>query len=161
MDPQRDDALRPPFGQRAYSCWRVLPQRIEQACSLKIPRLRFVGKAVFQIPVIVLVRLGVDDNGMGQTSAFDQLQMIFQRISGRFVGRVRCIGEARGIEQVNVRLDRRGPGAASAPTPAAAVKASTASRRVNVFAILWLYQTPCSTSRHPSTSLYLQTYLQS
>ena len=34
------------------------------------------------------------------------------------------------------------PPPASAPAPPAAVNAKTASRRVNVFAILWLYQTP-------------------
>ena len=66
-----------------------------------------MGKAVFQIAVVVLVRLRMNDNRVRQGGGLDQLYMVFQRIGGRLVGRVRRIGDAPGIEEVNVGLDGR------------------------------------------------------
>jgi len=57
--------------------------------------------------VIVLVGLGMDDDRMRQTGGLDELYVIFQGIGGRLVGRIRRVGDAFGIEKVNVSFDRQ------------------------------------------------------
>ena len=110
MNAQRDDALGPAFRQGAHAARRILAQRIEQARCFEIARFRLVGEAVFQIAVVVLVRLGVDDDRVRQAGGFHQLGVVFQRVGGRLVRRAGRVGDALGVEEVNVTLDGRGRG---------------------------------------------------
>ena len=65
-----------------------------------------MGKAVLQIAVVVLVRFRMNDDRVRQAGGLDQFHVVFQRIGGRFIGRVRRIGDAPGVEEVNVGFDR-------------------------------------------------------
>src|ERR1035437_8630037 len=92
-----------------------------------------MGEAVLQIAVVVLVRFRMNDNRVRQGGGLDQFYMVFQRIGGRLVGRVRRIGDAPGIEEVNVGLDgrRRGGGEQGAGRRSHAYQRLTASEGVS------------------------------
>jgi hypothetical protein len=107
VNAQGDDAFRPTFRQGAHPAWRILAKRIEQARCFEKPWPRFMGEAILQIAVVVLIRLRMNDNRMRQAGCLDKPHVIFQRIGGRPVGRVWRIGNTVGIEEVNVRFNRR------------------------------------------------------
>ncbi len=107
VNAQGDDALRPAVRQGAHAAGRILAQRVEQAGSFEIPRPRLMRKAVFQVAVIVLVGLRMHDDGVRQPGGLHQADVIFQRVGGGLVRRVRRVGDAVGIEEVNVGFDGR------------------------------------------------------
>ncbi len=64
-----------------------------------------MGKAVFKIAMIVLIRLRVNDNRVVDSRFFYELQV---RLKRGWRGLIRCvcmIREALRIEQMNVRID--------------------------------------------------------
>ena len=63
--------------------------------------------AVFQIPVIVLIRLRVNDDRMIDAGFPDELQIRLKRRRRRLIRGVRVIGKSLRIEQMDVSIDER------------------------------------------------------
>ncbi len=89
VDAHRDDAARTALHQAAQAVWRVAAGRVEQTRPLEEAGAGLVLKAVFEIAVIVLVGLGVDDNAVGELGLGDELLVVFE------VGGLGAVG-ARG-----------------------------------------------------------------
>ncbi len=62
MDPERDDPLGVLFYQRLHAGGRIRRDGVEQAGALEEAGPGLVGEAVFEVAVIVLVRLGMHDH---------------------------------------------------------------------------------------------------
>src|SRR5581483_5353152 len=98
-----------PLGERSHPVGRVVAQRVEQARALEIPGPRLVREAVFEIAMIVLVRLRMHDDRVRQRRRLRQPRVLLERVCRRFVRCERRVRNARGVEQVHVRLNRRRP----------------------------------------------------
>lgn len=83
--------------------------------------------------MVVLVGLGVDQNGVRDSGRFGEGQIGRQEFGRGLVGSLWMVGERRGFEQMDVRVDQRCGGAPSA-TPAA--DRANSSRRVIMGLIL-------------------------
>jgi hypothetical protein len=89
--------------------------RIEQASPFEKPGPGLMLEAILQIPVVVLVRLGVHEDRVVDLRLPHELRVVFQRLWLGLVGRVRVNRKSCGVlgEQMNVRVhqDPRRPGA--------------------------------------------------
>jgi len=64
-------------------------------------------ETVFEVSVVILIRLGMHDNGVIQPDLAHELHVFFQRLRWRLVRRVWRVREPHRIEQVNMRVDQQ------------------------------------------------------
>jgi hypothetical protein len=90
--------------------------RIKEASALEESRFGLMLEAIFEIAMVVLVRLRVNDNHVIDPRFPDELQIWFQGLRGRFVDRVDVIGKPPLVfrEEVYVGIDENAGRAAGA-----------------------------------------------
>jgi hypothetical protein len=101
MDSHCNDAIRYGFD----TCRCIGQIRIVKARPLEKSLARFVLEAVVKIPVIVLIRFGMNDYGVCYIGRLDERRIICQRLRRWTIRRVRVIRESLWLEQMYVCID--------------------------------------------------------
>jgi hypothetical protein len=107
VDPERHNASGVAFHQRLHTGWRISRYRIEQARPLEESPPWLVGEAVFEVPVIVLVWLGMDDDDAVDACLGCKISVFRQRRCRRLINGACVIREPLRLEQMDVRVDQR------------------------------------------------------
>ena len=81
---------------------------IEEAGALEESSGFFVGEAVFEVAMVVLIGLGMDDDGVLNVVDFGEIEVRSQGLSWGLIGGGWMVREALRFEEVQVGLDRRG-----------------------------------------------------
>lgn len=109
MNPESFDAVGPAFGELVDSSRGVGPVGIKEASSFEEVLRGFIGEAVFKVAVIVLVGLGVDDDGVIDPGLLDEGNVVLECGRFRLVGSLWVEREllcVRG-KKVDVRIDEQ------------------------------------------------------
>jgi hypothetical protein len=111
VDPQRHNALRVSLHELCHTIRRVGLDRIEQASTLEEHRRRLFLEAILEVAVVVLVRLGMDNERVVDTRLFDKLVVRLERRGWRLVRRIQVVREPLLVirEKVDMRIDKRTP----------------------------------------------------
>ena len=119
VDAERTDALGPLFIEDIDTVGRVGGVGVEEAGASEEIFRRFIREAVFEIRMVVLVRLGMDDYGMGDLDLLHKHGIVFQcdrlrLVSGLGVkGKFLCVGSEEmyvGIDEQSFELSGEGEG---------------------------------------------------
>ncbi len=105
MDSKGHNPARIPGGERLHPVGRVRMNRVEQAGALKVALRGFMRKAVFQVAVVILIRLWVDDYRMVKLSCLDERKVLLECKGGCVVGSVPVIREPVWREKMDMSID--------------------------------------------------------
>ena len=89
MNAQRDDAVGIVADQRRQPVGRIVRDRIEEAGTFEKTGLGLMRKAVLEIPVIVLIRFRMDNDGVLDSNRDREAAVFFDGQRGGFVRAVR------------------------------------------------------------------------